>query len=267
MSQKRLALLLLAYAAKHMGVEDAATPDETLADLLDATRRGHVPIRRSFLQVPGVARRPGPLSWFVPVRRDLALVLWLLLHAGAAAEPWDVRRPAMVWARMLDMPLTPASETSVSRNFTWLEQHKLVRSEREKRVRKVFLLAEDGSGDAFERPTGAGRGYFKLPYSFFTERWHRELSLAGKATLLVCLAQAPTFTLPKERAAEWYGISADTFQRGLDELRNLGLLKVWTRAKKAPRARYGVTLENHYALKGPFVRAPLPAAGTVEASA
>jgi hypothetical protein len=163
----------------------------------------------------------------------------------------------MSWARMLSMPQTVSSETTVGRNWTWLEKHLLIRTERERRVRKVYLLMEDGSGRPFERATGQGRGFFKLPYEYFTQRWHRELRLAGKATLMICLAQGPTFRLPTEHAARWYGVSADTLQRGLDELRDLGLLKVWTRAKKAPRTRFGFTMENHYALQGAFVRAPL----------
>lgn len=215
-----------------------------------------IPIRRTFLQSAGAGREPGPLSAFVAGRRPLALDLWLLLHAAAAAPPWDVRQPAMSWARALDLPQRGSSETTISRNWTWLEQQQLVRSERDHRVRKVTLLMEDGSGRPFERATGTERGYFKVPYEYFTQRWHRELKLAGTSTLLICLAQAPTFTLPTEHAAIWYGVSADTLQRGLDELRNLGLLKVWSRAKKAPRTRFGFTMENHYALQGPFVRAP-----------
>lgn len=230
-----------------------ATPEETLNDLLDRTGRRAVPIRRSFLQTPD---GPGPLSRFVGGRRNLALDLYLVFHAGAAAAPWDVAQPAMTWARMLDMPQTEASETTVSRNWTWLEQQQLVRSERERRLRKVTLLLEDGTGDPFERPSGKGRGFFKLPYEYFRQRWHKDLSLAGKATLLVCLAQQPIFNLRTEHAAGWYGISADTLQRGLDELRERELLKVWSRVKKAPRARYGFTAENYYCLQGPFVRAP-----------
>ena len=64
-----------------------------------------------------------------------------------------------------------------------------------------------------------------------------------------------------------YGISADTLQRGLDELRELELLKVWTRAKKAPRTRFGYTVEDNYALQGPFVRAPIELAAGAKAAA
>ncbi len=237
-----------------MAVE-IATPDETLVDLLDRSRRHSVPIRRSFLQLPD--KRPGPLAAFVEGRRPIALDLWLLVHAGASCFPWDVRQPAMSWARMLDMPQSTASETTISRNWSWLERQRLTRSERDHRVRKIFLMWEDGSGREFERATGKERGFFKLPYAYFTDRIHRQLKLAGKATLLICLAQSPTFTLPTERAADWYGISADTLQRGVDELRQLELIKIWSRTKKAPRARYGYTAENHYALQGPFARAPI----------
>jgi hypothetical protein len=240
-----------------MDIDVVATPEDTLLDLLDRSRRRHVPIRRSFMQIPGPPKQPGPLAGFVEGRRPVALDLWLLLHAGASSDPWDVRQPAMSWARMLDLPQTLSSETTISRNWTWLEQRGLVRSERDHRVRKVFLLMEDGSRRPFSRPTGTHRGFFKLPYAYFTQRWHKELKLPGKATLLICLAQSPTFTLPTEHASGWYGVSADTLQRGLDELRELDLLKVWTRAKKAPRTRLGYTVENHYALQGPFVRAPI----------
>jgi hypothetical protein len=250
-----------------MDMEVVATPEETLSDLLERSRRRSVPISRTFLQLPGPPKQAGPIAAFVEGRRPIALDLWLLLHAGAAAAPWDVRQPAMSWARMLDMPQTVSAETTISRNWTWLEEKRLVRSERDHRVRKVFLLMEDGSGRPFERATGQGRGFFKLPYEYFTQRLHRDLKLAGKATLLICLAQAPTFTLPTEHAAGWYGVSADTLQRGLDEIRELELLKVWTRAKKAPRTRFGYTMENHYALQGQFARAPIEPTDDAQAAA
>jgi hypothetical protein len=240
--------------AQDSGESQIATADETLADLLDRSGRSSVPVRRTFLQLPD--RSPGPLAAFVAGRRSLALDLWLLLHAGASGGEFDVRQPAMSWARMLDMPQTTASETTVSRNWSWLEEQQLIHSVRDRRVRKLYLMREDGSGRAFERAGGQERGFFKVPYAYFTDRIHRQLRLAGKATLLISLAQGPTFTLPTERAAQWYGISADTLQRGIDELRGLELIKVWPRAKKAPRTRLGYTVESHYALRDPFARAP-----------
>ncbi len=160
----------------------------------------------------------------------------------------------MSWGRMLAMPETAATEATISRNWSWLEKQGLVRTERDRRIRKVYLLMEDGSGRPYARSSGEGRGFFKLPYEYFTQGWHRKLTLAAKVALLVSLAQAPTFTLPKEHASRWYGISADTLQRGIDELQSEDLLKAWMRSKKAPRARFGFTMERHYRLKAPFAR-------------
>lgn len=231
-----------------------ATPDETLADLLERSGRANVPIRRTFLR--RVNGTPGPLATFVSGRRDLAFDLYLLLHAGASGGEWDVRQPAMSWARMLDIPQTGASETTVSRNWSWIEGQKLIRSERDHRVRKLSLLLEDGSGLPFERADGRNRGFFKLPYVYFTQRIHQQLKLPGKAALLICLAQKMLFTLPTERAAKWYGISADTLERGLAELRKLDLVDSKPVKRKAPRTRFGYTLAAEYRLLEPFGRTP-----------
>lgn len=235
--------------------ETASTAEETLNDLLNPTRQRRrltTPIRRSFLQDPEGGGAEAPLRWFVRERRELALDLLLLLHCTASAEPWDVEMPAMAWARALDMRQTVGSETTVSKNWSWLESHDLIRSERHNRMRKVFMLKEDGSGTGYARPKGERRGFFGFPLLYFTQRWHENLSLAGKAVLLIALSQKPGFTLVTERASEWYGVSADTLQRGLQDLRDHGLLTTWLVARKAPRARLGVTSVNHHRLNPPF---------------
>jgi hypothetical protein len=248
----------------HDASELAATPDETLADLLDRSNRTSVPIRRTFLKATDGS--PGPLAAFVSGRRGLALDLYLLLHAGASGGEWDVRQPARSWARMLALPQNNASETTVSRNWTWLEKQKLIRSQRAHRVRKLILLREDGSGREFTRANGKEeRGFFKLPYAYFTRRYHQQLQLPGKATLLICLAQHATFTLPSEPASAWYGISADTLERGLQELRDLKLIMSWSTSKKAPRTRFGYTTVANYALLAPFGHPPSPRPETGEA--
>jgi DNA-binding transcriptional ArsR family regulator len=237
--------------------EEPATPRETLEDLLKRSKRHRIPIRRTFLQRgEGRRSRPGPLAAFVNPPRSRALDLYLLLHAGAAAAPWDVTQSAMSWARMLDMPSTRSSETSISRTWNWLEDQRLVRTKRDGRIRSVYLLLEDGSKRPYSRPVRGQpftpRGYFKVPYDYFLDDWHHRLKLPAKATLMICLAQKPIFTLPTEPAAGWYGISADTLQRGLDQLFKAGLLHRWQRSKKAPRARHGLTKINHYRLLDPF---------------
>lgn len=94
----------------------------------------------------------------------MALDLWLPLHAGAASPPWDVRQPAMSWGRMLDMPQTASTETTISRNWSWLETHTLIRTEHDHGVGNVCLLMKDGAGRAFEYAIGQAHGFFKLPY-------------------------------------------------------------------------------------------------------
>lgn len=239
--------------------EGPSTADETLDDLLNPNRqrrRRTTPIRRSFLQDPTGEGAEAPLRWIVRDRRELALDLLLLLHCTASAEPWDVEMPAMAWARALDMRQTVGSETTVSKNWSWLEQKGLIRSERHQRVRKVFMLKENGSSDAYARPEkGEPRGFFGLPFVYFTGRWHKQLSLPGKAVLLIALSMKPTFTLITERASEWYGVSADTLQRGLDDLRDHGLLTTALVTRKAPRARLGFTSVGYHRLNPPFKRA------------
>jgi hypothetical protein len=237
--------------------EEPASARETLEDLLKRSKRDRIPVRRTFLQLgEGRWSSPGPLAAFVNPPRPRALDLYLLLHAGASARPWDVTQPAMSWARMLGMPSTRSSETTISRTWNWLEDQRLVRTKRSGRIRSVYLLLEDGTKRPYSRPVPGQsftrRGYFNVPHEYFLDDWYQRLKLPAKATLMICLAQKPIFTLPTEHAAGWYGISADTLQRGLDQLAKAGLLHRWWRSKKAPRARYGLTKINHYRLLDPF---------------
>lgn len=72
--------------------------------------------------------------------------------------------------------------------------------------------------------------------------------------LLVSLSSNGPFTLPVERAPDYYGFSADTAQRGFLELINAGVLRRWRERKVAPLAPEGCTCENHYTLLPPFDR-------------
>jgi hypothetical protein len=99
-----------------------------------------------------------------------------------------------------------------------------------------------------------------------TDGWSDELSLAAIAVLLIALDQKPTFRLVKERASGYFAISADTLQRGVDELRDAGLLHIDQRRIAASKLRQGWTLVNEYRLLGAFAkreRPPVPALGTV----
>ncbi len=222
-----------------------ATPEMTRAALLTETQeRRRTAIRTGFLQDRDGDRAAGPLHLFVTGRRRTALHLYLMLHCVASGGEFDSALPAMVWARALCKTKTSA-EASISRNWSWLESQKLVRSasedEKKERLRRVYLLAENGSGEPYTHPTNQ---FFYFPFAFFTDGWSDKLSLAATAVLLIALDQKPTFRLAKERASGYYDISADTLQRGVDELRDEGLLHIEQRRIAAPKLRQGWTLVN-----------------------
>ena len=108
--------------------------------------------------------------------------MYLLLHCLARSDPWDATLPAATWARALDKTNTGA-ESTVSRSWAWLQERRLIRTERHKRLVQAFLLTEDGSGDVYTR----SRDFFYFPLAFFREGWHAELSLAATSVLLIAL--------------------------------------------------------------------------------
>ncbi len=95
-------------------------------------------------------------------------------------------------------------------------------------------------------------GYFKLPYEYWRQGWHQELTLPAKAMLLVALSHGDGFTLPYNKLAEWYGISATSGQRGLAELRNRGLLHRERHRRRDPESPVGFADVYHYQLLPPF---------------
>lgn len=229
----------------------AATAEETRADLFkNITRRGGA-IRAGFVQERGGARAPGPLHFFVNERRLFALQLYLLLHCLALKDPWDKLLPAGAWARALGKD-SLGSEATVSRNWKWLKDKGLVATKRDGRLLEVKLLSEAQPGEPRTRPT---KPFFTLPNAFFLDGIFGELSLPGTAALLIALnaqGNQARFQLPKERAPGWFKISADTLQRGFDELESEGLLDAKLIAKKTPRSRMGISMVSSYRLLGPF---------------
>ena len=205
--------------------------------------------------------KPGPLARSLRVDARSASTCGCC-QAGASSAPWDVRQPAMSWARMLDMPQTTGSETTISRNWSWLEEQRLVRTERDHRVRKVTLLMEDGSGREFDRATGKDRGFFKLPYAYFTDRIHRDLKLAGKATLLICLPSSPRSRSPPSAPPSGTGVRGHTPARPRGAARAGPDQGLDPHQEGAPHP-VGYTTVAHYALRAPFARPPIDAEASI----
>lgn len=248
--------------------EAAATPQETRSYLLERSRRNAAPILKAFVQDPDRHKdnRAGPLSVFVRHGDLRGLRAFLFLHAiissGEGDNGWSTTLPLPVWARVFDTTLTaePSSAaTAATKILTRLADHQLIERRQVGRPRQitVTLLRPDGSGAAYTRPGSGNRDPFlKLSNVYWTEGWHQRLDLPATAMLLVALHEKPGFQLVTEKMPVWYGWSADTAERGLKRLQDLGLLLVTKRTKKAPLAPAGVTTVNVYTLDESFAQPP-----------
>jgi hypothetical protein len=230
----------------------------TLAALLDAAgRKGvAVPLRRSLVQ-QGTQRepKPGPLQQIVQRHDETALDLYLIFMALASSAPWDVTRDAKVWGRALGHHTDVDGGTSiVSKAWRRLDEtYGLVTRERSGRLAKIIALEEDGQRGEYTYPNSK---YLRLPFAYWTaeEAWHRTLSLPAKAMLLVSLSLKSSFVLPAEKIPGWYGISADTADRGLRELRAAGLLSRRFTTVENWLSPTGKMTIYTFRLTGPFAR-------------
>lgn len=241
-----------------MVTESSATTHDTVDEIVRGSKRQAVPLRRSFIQQKsGRASLPGPLAPFVSARDRIGLLLYLLTLTRASHKPWDVSLHSAVWARALGLPepTTDYTRTRVSKAWGRLERKKLVKRSRYHRLAKVTLLREDGSGYPYSSPRTR---YVKIPLELWTEgpepskRWFEALTLPELAFLIIGLSNADDFSLPAERGPDYYGLSADTIQRGSARLRERKLLARRMASLNAPLSPTGITLENRYTLRSPF---------------
>jgi hypothetical protein len=230
---------------------------ETIEDLLAQSAWEIVPIRKSFVQQGrGKNTSPGPLASFVTAHDTRALDAYLFIHALASAAPWNCDYPSGTWVRALGLgsSAAPASARgAVSKVMKRLEARNLVKRSRSGRRASVTLLREDGSSEPYEHPHRAGSDrWLQLPYAYWLENHFRALSLPAKAMLLVALSLPDGFYLPSERADDWYGISPDSADRGLRELRKTALLHSNRQWVKNQRSDTGWTEHWTYTLTGSF---------------
>jgi DNA-binding transcriptional ArsR family regulator len=244
--------------------EVAVSQKDTIKALLARTNRRKnqlkVPIRRTFLQQGnGHPRDPGPVAAICRNHDERGLDLYLLILAiASSSDPYSVKFPAPAWARTIGMDGDSSNALSaVSKALRRLKDHQLITTDRVGRESRITLLNEDGHGDPYIRPATADDRYFKLPYEYWTQRWHLKLSLRAKVALLIALSLKDGFQLPAERGPDWYGISADTLQRGLTELVEKDLLEFDDHVRVEPLSAIGTTVEREYSLLPPFGVDPL----------
>ncbi len=245
-----------------------ATANQTMDAIADDASRDHAPLRKTFLQqaTPEGAARGSKLADLVRAGDSLGLRLYLTAVLKASSQPWDTALPAPVWARALgnELPNSKSATGGISKAWRRLEDHGLIQRSRYNRMALIRLLREDGSGQEYSHPgdkttrTDSSDNYFKVPVALWRfgpsdeRRWIRELSVPELAMLLVSLSLTDEFWLPVEKVPDWYGISADTAQRGFSGLRTRELLTVDTRAKTAPLSPTGFTTEHRYTLQAPL---------------
>jgi hypothetical protein len=231
---------------------------QSRAELFDLPRRGFVRIRKDFVQREHKPRA-SVLADLVSGHKGLALDLLLTVHALEPIlrdSPLHVR----VWARLLGKDVTERSARSA---MTTLERMGLLEIGGRKGVPEFTLKRENGDGEPWsaepqEDPAVRGRGFFTLPFDYWTAGTIDTLSLPGKAMLLVILRETQnpkgkfTFVMANDRARDFYGFSERTAERGYLELRRAGLLK--ERRILVPDSRHplGKREEYHRALAYPY---------------
>ncbi|WP_092978087.1 hypothetical protein [Actinopolyspora lacussalsi] len=246
------------------------TGHDARVKLLERNKRPAVPLRHTFVQRPSEETpRHGPLCEFVrngDLRGLRAYLVVVAASGGERAEDgWTTELDSMVWARLFDTDQHTGprgARAAAQRILDRLQDRGLIhraRSARGSRQIAVTLLREDGSGKPYDRPDGGDTAdrFLRLPVVFWNERFDARLSLPAMTMLLVLLKERRWSAFPPDKMPDWYGISADTTQRGLKELNELGLVERRTRYKEAPLTPTGTTMLHQYALLGEM-RPPKP---------
>ena len=200
---------------------------ETIAAMLKASKRVSrmVGIRNKFVQGGKKgAPEPGPLARLVQKHDRQGLDLFLLHRLIASAEPWDAGKESGVWARALGLAESDdvMHGERVSRIFRRLDKsYGLVSRDSARGTGRVTSLREDGSRKPYTAPK---QKYFRLPFLYWEEEWHRKLEMPGKVVLLIATTQETNFVIPPTQVKAWYGISDDTWATGVRELTEAKLL-------------------------------------------
>lgn len=110
-------------------------------------------VRRGFVRAEDPTVQP-PLSSLLAGGQggEVRLKLYLSMLFIAVASPYSTEFPARAWAEMFDLDDPSGAGTRRIRDaLKWLEQHRLIRVERQPgRESEVFLLSDRGTGDPFE---------------------------------------------------------------------------------------------------------------------
>jgi hypothetical protein len=209
-------------------------------------------VRYAFLRLPrdsDPGADPAPVARLLRGSRDglrLKLYLALLWMAGGGEENrHEVTFPARAFAELLDLPNPDtAGQRRVREALKSFEEQRLttIRSD-PGRPLTITLLCENGSGEPYERPgkywqdrvedeedPDLTRMFVRLGNEFWVQGWALELSAPAVAMLLVMLLITRNGRNDNQWVAmserRFYGLSDDTWTRGIAELVDHGILIV-----------------------------------------
>jgi|SRR5579859_3368814 len=175
----------------------------------------------------------------------LKLVLSLLWVAGGGDERHATGAwPARAWAALLDLPDPEGNgQRRIHDAIRWLEEKNLIRVVRQPgKPMSLQLLLEDGSGKPYFDPAPHARKkkesnehvepcelFFQMPPSFWTDGWIVRLS--GRALTMLLVLSEVTFSggwrwVSPSQARQKYGISEDTWSRGVAELKRHKIIDI-----------------------------------------
>lgn len=216
-------------------------------------KRPAAQVRASFIQGDR-GGPPPPLARLLRGGRGGEVKLKVLLSIlwVAVKEPHDVTLPARVWAELAGLP-DPGGRGAhrVNSALRQLVKSGHLRAElRPGEPSRLSLLDETGSGAAYTNPglritqlkeakeDFSAHRYVQVPTALWVQGWIAALHGPGLAMLLVLLAQASgrdhqNLWFSPGFADERFHLSEETRKRGLDQLRDLGLVTV----KKRPLSR------------------------------
>jgi hypothetical protein len=230
-----------------------------LEQMLTGTKRGFVPIRRTFLQKPrGTAGNRGAQLAKLSANPS-ALDAYLLMHALASSSaPYQANYPVPTWVQLLrlgDAASESAAKSRWSKVVSKLTALGLIERRRLGNGMEYLLLDESGDKTPYVRPLTAAHGhYFKLPYAYWADGLDGSLTHPEKLMLLIGLDQLDGFTLPFNQVQQWYGVSENTARRGLRGLEERGLIMSTLEYLPSSKSPTGWIENIQYTMTGAFSR-------------
>jgi hypothetical protein len=242
--------------SKRPGLAAAAAPS---AESLELMRRASMrvkerstAVRHDFIGLsadPSDSSAHPPLALLIRASKGAAVqlkfYLAVLWQAGGGDERHSATWPARTWAALLDLPDPEHhGDRRIRDAIKALERARLLTAVREPgRPIQIVLRRDDGSDQVYTHPGEAASAakaqgcfdrselYVQLPPTLWTNGWAAIMTAPGLAMLLVMLlltrnASEQGIWINPSQARARFGLSADTWTRGVAELRHYDLLAI-----------------------------------------